>query len=327
MTVAVTGATGTIGPALLARLARCDAVGEIRVLARRRTADMPPGIAFHHVDVRDAEAVDAAVSGADVVVHMAYALYGVTPGERQLFETNVRGTGHVARAAARTGARRFVYLSSAAVYGTRGGQPQPLTETAPIQASQRHFYARHKAQSEVIVRDALAGSQTEAYLFRPCAIVGPHAAGATMSGLAPQAPAALARALRVAARVGLRPWLPAPPVALQFVHEDDVAQALMLAICGEGSGGVYNLGGAGVLDGAQALRLLGLRPLPVPRALVKRALTGIVALPALVPALHWPDLVTEPILLDCARARTDLGWRPRLDSAGALRATRAGLGW
>lgn len=327
LTVAVTGATGTVGPALLARLAGADAIGEVRVLARHRTSDMPSEVSFRPVDVRDAAAVQDAVAGSDVVVHMAYALYGVSPGEHQLFATNVRGTRHVAQAAARTGARRFVYLSSAAVYGVHADNPPRLTEDAPIRASARHFYARHKAQTELVVRDALAGSDIETYLFRPVGIVGPHAAGATVSRLPGWAPGVLARGLRAGARLGLRPWLPAPPVPLQFVHEDDVAQALALAVSGAGSPGIYNLASEDVLDGAGTLRLLGLRAAPLPAGVVKKAFKALVALPAPVPATHWPALVTEPILLDCSPARTQLGWRPRYDSADALRSTRDALGW
>lgn len=327
LTVAVTGASGTVGPALLRRLAGSDEVEQVRVLGRRRTGDMPDEVDFRRVDVRDGEAVSRALDGADVVVHMAYALYGVSPGERELFATNVRGTRHVAQAAARAGARRFVYLSSAAVYGVHADTPQPLDESAPIRACSRHFYARHKAQTEVVVRRALAGSPTEAYVFRPCGIVGPHAAGATMSRLPGWAPGALASGCRLLAGVGLRPWLPAPPVALQCVHEDDVAQALALAVSGAGAPGVYNLAGDGVLDGAEAWRLVGLRPLPLPRTLVRAALKTMVALPAPVPALHWPALITAPILLDAHKARRELGWRPRFDSAGALSATRTALGW
>jgi nucleoside-diphosphate-sugar epimerase len=327
LTVAVTGASGTVGPALLQRLVASEEVEQVRVLGRRRTGDMPDAVDFRRLDVRDDDAVSHALAGADAVVHMAYALYGVSPGERELFATNVRGTRHVARAAARAGARRFVYLSSAAVYGVHANTPQPLDESAPIRACSRHFYARHKAQTEVVVRRALAGSPTEAYVFRPCGIVGPHAAGATMSRLPDWAPGALAGAGRLLAGLGLRPWVPAPPVALQAVHEDDVAQALALAVGGAGMPGVYNLAGDGVLDGAQAWRLVGLRPLPLPRAFVKAALKTMVALPAPVPAAHWPALITEPILLDTRKARRELGWRPRFDSAGALEATRAALGW
>lgn len=327
LTVALTGATGTLGPALLERLRRRPEVGELRVLSRRATADMPREADLRQVDVRDKAAVTDALEAVDVVVHMAFALYGVKPDEAALFATNVRGTANVGRAAVAAGARRFVYTSSAAVYGLRADNPQPLTEADPIRASARHFYSRHKAQCELIVAEALAPGDTDGYLFRPCAIVGPHAVGGIAGGLPPWAPRAAGAVMRGLARTGLRPALPPPPVPLQFVHEDDVAQAIERAVLGEGPPGTYNLAGEGAVAGQEALALLGLRVLPLPRTVVAGALRAFAAAPPVLPALSWPALLTEPILLDTRRARDELGWSPEYDSRAALLATRRALGW
>lgn len=327
LTVAVTGASGTVGPALLQRLVDSRRVGRVLVLGRHRTPDMPAGFEFRQVDVRDREAVARGVSGADVVIHMAFALYGVTPGEDQLFATNVEGTLNVARAAVAERAARFVYISSAAVYGLRPDNPQWMTEDQDVRASSRHFYSRHKAQAELVVDEALAGSDTEAYIFRPCAIIGPHAAGATISGVPPRLVGAGTVLLRTLARGGLRPFLPAPPVPLQFLHEDDVAQALELAALGAGEPGIYNLAPSDVVGGHETLALLGFRALPLPRAAVQSALRLISGAPPVVPAVVWPSLATEPLLIDATRARTELGWRPGWTSRAALRTTRDALGW
>jgi nucleoside-diphosphate-sugar epimerase len=320
--VAVTGAGGTIGPSLLPRLSKSGRVGEIRLLGRHPRPEME-GYEFQQVDVRDQPAVERAIAGVDVVVHMAFALYGLRLGERELFATNVQGTANVARAAVRAGARRFVYTSSAAVYGTRTDQAEPLREDEPLHANNRLFYARHKAQAEVMVAQALADSDAELYMFRPCAIVGPHASGAASGHI----PSLLKGGARAGARLGLRPVLMPPPVPLQYVHEDDVAQAIELAVVGEGTPSVYNLAGEGALSGSESLRLLGLRALPVPGALVGASLRAIRLVPQLIPALGWPELVSGSLLIDATKARTELGWRPRWSSADALRATREGLGY
>jgi UDP-glucose 4-epimerase len=329
LTVAVTGAGGTLGPPLLDRLAGSPTISRIVLLGRHRTAEMArhPDVEFHHVDVRDAATVERTIARADVVVHMAFSLYGLGMGERELFATNVEGTLNVARAAARAGARRFVYTSSAAVYGGRSVGHRPLREDDPWHASARLFYARHKAQAEVVVGQALAESGTEPYVMRPCAIVGPHAAGAlghrVPSGLA----GSVRRLARLGARAGLRPALPPPPVPLQFVHEDDVAQALTLAVEGRGEAGVYNLAGDGALSGPDTLRLLGFRALPLPRPLVGGALRTLRLMPPVLPGLAWPELLDGSLVIDTDRARRRLGWKPRWSSADALRATRAALGW
>jgi nucleoside-diphosphate-sugar epimerase len=235
----------------------------------------------------------------------------------------VQGTFNVARAAARVGARRFVYTSSAAVYGTRNSQSELLSEAEPPRAGSRLFYARHKAQAEVMVARALAGSDTELYMFRPCGIVGPHATGAAGARI----PSALKEGTRLGARLGLRPALVPPPVPLQFVHEDDVAQAIALAVEGRGKPGVYNLAGEGTISGEESLRLLGLHALPVPRGLTRVSLRALRLIPPLIPAVGWPELVRGSVLVDTSKARRELGWRPRFTSAEALVATRQGLGY
>jgi nucleoside-diphosphate-sugar epimerase len=329
LTVAVTGATGTVGPALLARLAAERDVGRIVVLARRRPTSLPAGadIDLRAIDVRDAAGVAGAVAGADVVVHAAFALYGVASREADLFATNVQGTLNVARAAAATGAERFVSTSSAAVYGFHGDNAQPLTEDAPIRASGHHFYSRHKAQVELLVAETLGAGDTESYVLRPCGVVGPDAAGGARNAIGAPLAGAGRTLLATAARAGLRPALPAPPVPLQFVHADDVAQALAHAAVGRGPAGVYNLAGEGALPGGEVLRLLGLRELPLPRVLVQGALRGAAAAPPIIPALGWAEILTEPIILATDKARSRLGWRPRFTSRAALQDTRRALGW
>lgn len=329
LTVAVTGAGGTIGPPLLERLAGSEQVARIIALGRHETAEMQRHrtVEFHRVDVRDGHAVARSVAGADVVVHMAFSLYGLRMGERELFATNVQGTVNAARAAVHAGARRFVYTSSAAVYGGQKDHSELLREDEPLRASARLFYSRHKAQAELLVAEALAESATELYMFRPCAIVGPHAAGAPGDRLSPRVSHGVRSLARLGAGAGLRPALPAPPVPLQFVHEDDVAQAVQLAVEGHGEPGVYNLAGRGALSGSDTLRLLGFRALPLPRQVVGASLRVLRLVPPVLPGLAWPELLAGPLLVDTQKARRELGWRPGWSSAEALRATRQALGW
>jgi nucleoside-diphosphate-sugar epimerase len=329
LTIAVTGATGTVGPALLSRLVREESVRRVVVLGRR-TPQLPPSgaeLSLHAVDVRDRHAVAQALQGADVVIHLAYALYGVASREPDLFATNVEGTLNVARAATVAGARRLVFTSSSAVYGFHADNPRGIDERVPIRASSRHFYGRQKAQAELLIRQQVEGTDTQAFLFRPCAIVGPHAAGGALSFLPDRAVRPARRALAAGVRAGVRPILPAPPVALQFVHEDDVAQALVLAAVGRGPAGTYNLAADDALEGEEVLRLIGVRRFPVPRGIVAGALRAATAIPPVVPAFGWFEVGTAPIILDSSRARDQLGWAPRFSSREALLDTRRAIGW
>ncbi|HJS93675.1 MAG TPA: NAD-dependent epimerase/dehydratase family protein [Solirubrobacteraceae bacterium] len=327
-TVVVTGTTGTVGSALLPRLEHAHAVTRIVVLGRHAPGLRASAkVEFRQADVRDGRAVDRAVRGADVVVHLAYALYGVGSPEQSLFATNVEGSLNLARAARAAGAKRFVYTSSAAVYGFHDKDTAPVDESAPLRASGRHFYGRHKAQAETVIRKVLARADMDAYFFRPCAVVGPHAVGAAIRRVPRPALRATRRALLAAARSGLRPFVPAPPAPLQFVHEDDVADALLAAVVGKPAPGTYNLAGDGPLAGSEFLSLIGLRPLPVPEHISRGTLHALAGLPPVLPASGWAETLLAPLILDCTAARQQLGWRPRYTSREALLSTRRAVGW
>src|SRR5687767_4960705 len=104
LTVAVTGATGNLGTALLRRLTEASSgVAEVRGLSRREPADVAPydRVRWFSADLSTAESEETLtgfLDGVDAVVHLAWALQ---PGrEPELLRTvNVDGTRRVARAA------------------------------------------------------------------------------------------------------------------------------------------------------------------------------------------------------------------------------------
>ena len=94
-------------------------------------------------------------------------------------------------------------------------------------------------------------------------VLGPHAVGA--KDLLPGPLAPLGRIL--AGRIGRSPVpLPAlvPVMPLQFVHEDDLGQALLRCVLAAGPPGAYNIAADGILSTADVAREFGLIPLPVP---------------------------------------------------------------
>jgi nucleoside-diphosphate-sugar epimerase len=112
---------------------------------------------------------------------------------------------------------------------------------------------------------------------------------------------------------------------VQFIHEDDVGQALLLCILGEGPPGAYNIAGDGVLTGGDVARELGLLPLPLPgRRLVQAGARAVAAVPFAPPVVEWAEAVSHPAIMDTAKAKRELGWRPRHTGLDALRGTLNG---
>ncbi|MCH9838322.1 MAG: NAD-dependent epimerase/dehydratase family protein [Ilumatobacter sp.] len=172
--VAITGASSLIGRSLATLLvARGD-----RVVAFQRgefstdpvDADVTAQVEQHRGDVRDRAALDAALAGCDVVVHLA-AKVGVAGHRDEYVAVNVDGTRNVLAAAKRNGLRGVVHVSSPSVahdgQSIVGGAADP-----PVAYHGTAWYPETKAIAE---RDALAASDgvCAVVAVRPHLVWGP----------------------------------------------------------------------------------------------------------------------------------------------------------
>ena len=105
MTIAVTGATGFVGQALLDRALEADVT--VKALARRA---QPPlaGVEWVSGDLGTHDSLRQLVRGAEAVIHVA----GVVNDAAQFESGNVLGTLNVIEAAKAEGVQRFIHVSS-----------------------------------------------------------------------------------------------------------------------------------------------------------------------------------------------------------------------
>jgi nucleoside-diphosphate-sugar epimerase len=325
LTVAVTGPTGEIGKPFIAALERTREVSRILGMARRPFDPAAHGwkkTEYRRGDVLDRAAVESLLAGADVVVHLAFVILGAGDGSRHV---NVEGSRNVFEAAAAAKAKRVVYASSVAAYGFPDGVDGLITEDVPALGHPRHPYSAHKAEVEEVLDEALAGSDTDAYVFRPCIVAGPQAPllvnqipYVRLSGRLPAAVRALFDQVPV-----LRPVIPDPGVPFQLVHHDDVASALKAGVLGRGEPGAYNLAGAGEVTMRDLADELGYYTVPVPDLAVEATAEVVARLPFLPDEATWIEAVRRPVLMDTAKARRLLRWRPRHDARETLHETVA----
>ncbi len=325
LVVAVTGPTGTFGFGLMPLLEAEPRVSRIVGIARRPFDPAEHGwskLRYRQGDVRDQDALREAFQGADVVVHLAFMITG-NASAQTIREINVEGTLNAFRAARDAGADRFVYASSVAAYGFHRDNPVGMTEDWPVRPADRLFYAQEKAELEQLLQDEAAGGKPALYLLRPPIVLGPHAMGA--KGTLPGPVAGLGRAaLDLLGRLPIPIPSLAPGVQLQFIHEEDVGQALLQCALGEGPPGAYNIAGDGVLTGADVARELGLAPVSIPGRLIHTAarVAGAVPRPGFVPpAADWVEAMSHPAIMDITKAKQELGWRPKYTGVQALRDT------
>lgn len=320
LTVAITGPTGEVGLALLAELEGRPEVGAVRGMARRPFDPVREGwgkVSYRRGDILDRGSLAALFDGADVAVHLAFAIFGSHEETRRV---NLEGSRNVFEAAAVAGVRRLVYASSVAAYGFHPENPQPLTEDVPARGSNSFYYSIQKAELEAALREALAGSGVDAYLFRPCIVAGPRApmlirqlvSAARLGDPVP-------RLRRLVGRLPLpAPVLPDPGVPIQLVHHDDVARAMAAAIAGEGAPGVYNLCGEGTVGIGDVARAIGWHAVRIPGSAAGLGAAAAQRLDFASTKLEWAAALRTPVLMDASKARRELGWKPRFDAAETL---------
>ena len=319
LTVAVTGPTGEIGRPFVASLEKAREVGRIVGMARRPFDPAEHGwrrTEYLQGDVLDRAAVEALVADADVVVHLAFI---VTRASNRSRDVNVDGSRNVFEATVAAGVKRLVYSSSVAAYGFPAEADGLLTEDMPARGHERFPYSAHKAEVEQVLARALAGGDTEAYVFRPCIVAGPEAPALVNAvphlGLRRRLPG-IVRPLLV---------LPDPGVPFQLVHHDDVALALRAGVLGRGAPGAYNLAGPGQITMRDVAAAVDMRAVPVPHLAVEAAAEVVARVPFLPAEASWIEAARRPVLMDTAKARRELRWRPRHDAQETLRETVAAV--
>ena len=165
----VTGGGGFLGGAVVRRL--LDRGWEVRSFARGAYPELATrGVDVHRGDIADAPAVGRAVTGCDVVFHVA-ARVGVGGRSAPYRASNVDGTANVIAACRRHGVGRLVFTSSpSVVHG--GGDLAGATEAHPYPARYLAAYPATKAEAERLVL-AANGPSLATTALRPHLVWGP----------------------------------------------------------------------------------------------------------------------------------------------------------
>ena len=317
LTVAVTGPTGDIGISAVQALDGHPDVERVIGMARRPFDPAAQGLTkteYRQGDILYRDAVDALVTDADVVVHLAFIIMG---SREESARVNLAGTRNVFEATvAAARPRRLVYTSSVAAYGYHSDNPVPITEDVPPRGSPEHYYSEQKAACEEALAEITAGSPLEVFVLRPCIVAGPRAhalAEAMPWNWLPDPVRKVTRAVPL-----LKFPLPDPGTPVQLVHHDDVAAAIVLAATSSAPPGAYNIAADGVLSVSDLGRALGARPIPVPHVAASAASEVIARLPFVPSALEWLHVARTPVVMDTSKAKSQLGWHPKHTAAQTL---------
>jgi nucleoside-diphosphate-sugar epimerase len=317
--VVVTGATGNVGTSVVRLLSQDPGVASVRGLARRVPHWSPPKTEWAAVDLADEQADLAQIfEGAASVVHLAWA-FQPTHDPAATWRTNVLGSIRVFEAVAAAHVPVLVHASSVGAYSP-GPKDRAVDESWPTHGWPDAAYCREKAYLEraldTFERDH---PQTRVVRMRPAFLFKRESASEQRRIFGGRfLPGPLVRPERL-------PFLPdVPGLRVQALHTDDAAEAYRLALRTE-VGGAFNLAAEPAVDAKLLGEMFDAHPVRLPRTAARSAIATAWGLRLLPASPHLFDAVLRLPLMDCTRARVELGWRPEHSAPEVLEEFLEGL--
>ena len=307
MTVLVTGATGFVGRALVERLARESRVSVravVRAAVRRTSVDLPGNVERVAGELDSAWDWRPALADVTTVVHLAARVHVMRDRTAdplaEYRRVNVEGTEHLARSAAASGVRRFVFLSSVKVNG-EAGTFQETDTPRPVDP-----YGVSKLEAECAVRAVAAGTSMEVAIIRAPLVYGPNV-GANFGSL-----------IR-AVQSGIPLPLGAVKNRRSLVALDNLVDFIMVCMQHPGAAGeTFFVSDGEDVSTADLVRRLAraaghsARLIPVPPSLLALAAS-------LVGRRDVAQRLMGTLCVDITRARRQLAWAPPVSLDEGLR--------
>jgi dihydroflavonol-4-reductase len=290
----------------------------VRIETPAAVALKQAGVTLVTGDLRDRDAVAAAADGVEVVYHLAALYRQAGLGDEVYRAVNATAAADVVDAAARAGVRRVVHCSTVGVHGDV--EHPPANEDAPLKPGD--IYQVTKLEGERLARDAGSRLGVEVTIVRPTGIYGPGDR----------------RLLKLFRGVARRRWITLGDGKIYYhlTFIDDLVDGFRL--CGThpaAANRTYILAGGEVTTLNELVGLVadvaGVAPptrhLPVwPFWMAGAACEAICAPFGIEPPIfrRRVDFFTKSRAFDITRARTEIGFAPRV---GLREGTRRTLEW
>jgi UDP-glucose 4-epimerase len=216
-----------------------------------------------------------------------------------MYDVDVNGTHNVLEAAAAAGTPQVLVTSSSTAYGAFPDNSVPLTEEDPVRGVASFSYARDKSESDRLCQ-LWAASYPERVMtiVRPCIVFGPNVDNYLV-----------------------RLWTKQPFAVdagqldnqIQFLHEDDLVEALTALLVGR-HGGAFNVSGDGLMTLRECAEIVGSpirrMPLRAYRALAKAMWAARLseAPPGQI------EFALHPWIVSSEKLERTTGWTPRHSS-------------
>jgi UDP-glucose 4-epimerase len=302
----ITGAFGYVGSRVVERLKKSKFYSKIVCTdIIKPDTSLPTHFVYEHCDIRDGQRLKDIFINHKVtdVLHLAY-LSNPTRDYKLEYEIDILGSENVLRATAAAKAIKFVIASSDCAYGFFPDTPDYLDETAPLRPTPGFTYAIHKVEIEHnVAQFAKDNPKTKVVIMRPCIIMGPHCKSA------------VAKSLKQPFILGFKGYNP----IMQFIHEDDAAEAFYLALT-KNVQGAFNLAADNGLRYDEMAKVAGKPLVQIPEGIMKPIVSAFYTLHLLPFGPGQLTYIQYPLSMKADKIKKVLGFKPRYSSEQAIRA-------
>ncbi len=299
--IAITGVNSYVAATILPHLSADPRVESIIGIDISPWKGGFPKVVFHREDIRS-DKISQLLEGMDMLFHFAFVMAD-NPDNHVTRDININGSRNIFSACIRNGVRKVVYTSSMTVYGSHPDNPLGLTESAPLLENVDSRYNREKIQVENFAIGFFQDHPEVAFtILRVGLICGP-------------------RINNIFSDLWSRKIMALPMGRQshnQFIHEEDLARALMLTLQKE-LPGVYNIGADDAVATRRIFRQAGVRIVPLPATLLKRLLQFLYRCRLEKMGRGWVSLAEYTIFMNCDKFKHASGWQPQFTSEATFR--------
>lgn len=297
MKVLITGISGKLGQLVARRLLRDG--HQVLGIDRRGWPQAPAGVTMFHADIQKRPAEDVfRTQRPDALIHMATVTH-LSAGPEERYRINLRGTRAVFDHCHDYGVKQAIFVGRHTFYGASPDEPIYHGEDDPPLA-----VSTFPALADLVAADLYAGTALWRFpdmhtsVLRLCYTLGGSERGTLANYL---------RGPRVPMVLGFDPLY-------QFMHEEDAAEAICLAL-DHRLRGVFNVAGPQPLPLSLLIAATGRSAVPLPEPLF-----GLV-----LGRLGMPDLpsgatahIKYPIVVDDSAFRGATGFSHRFDEVATM---------
>ena len=287
----ITGIAGGQGR-LIAR--RVGDFFQVSGVDREPWEGFPANVRMHVVDLRKRKFEDVfRTERPDALVHHAFVRhFRSAPHVRH--EVNVLGTKRVLEYAIKYGVKRIVVISSSYVYGALPDNPYYVDEDYPLNVSRTYPEVRDLAEVDTLTTAFLwRHPEVTTAILRPVNTLGYYTNSAIKRYLTQR---------YVTTIMGFNPMM-------QFIHEEDVAEAVALALQ-TGAHGIFNVAGPGAVPLKVAVQETGGTAVPIPQSIARAVFSRLFRLGL----YHTPpgamDFLKYPCTVDGSAFARTTGFTP-----------------